>query len=203
MACISPWPCIGNGVEFGIEGRQRGGVQAQPGDATLVIDRHRGLIGDRALNVINGDVVTKHRPRVGVSLLDRRAGEADEGRLRQRIAQMPGEAVDQVILRAVGLVGDDDDIAPCAQLGHRRALGGQEFLDGGEHHPAAGHRQQPAQRGAVGRLHRHLAEDVMAALELAEQLIVEVIAGGQHHPWSAVSEPMRACRPSETTSTAR
>jgi len=34
------------------------------------------------------NVIAEHRPRVGVGLLHGRAGEADEGRIRQGIAQV-------------------------------------------------------------------------------------------------------------------
>jgi hypothetical protein len=44
-----------------------------------------------------------------------------------------GEAVDEVVLAAMGLVGDDDDIAPVRKHGVAVArLGGREPLDGGE-----------------------------------------------------------------------
>ena len=34
---------------------------------------------------------------------------------------------------------------------------------------------------AVGRLHRHLAQQIVAALELPEQLIIQIVTVGQHH----------------------
>ena len=62
--------------------------------------------------------------------LDGRAGEADERRLRQGIAQVAGEAVGhlaglrihlatEAILAAVRFIRDDDNVLPRAQLGHR------------------------------------------------------------------------------------
>ncbi len=45
------------------------------GNAALVIDRHRGLVGDGALDVVDGNVIAEDRPRVRVRLLDGRAGE--------------------------------------------------------------------------------------------------------------------------------
>ena len=47
--------------------------------------------------------------------LDRRAGEADERGVRQGVPQVAGEAVDEVVLAAVGLVGDDDDVPPVGE----------------------------------------------------------------------------------------
>jgi hypothetical protein len=94
---------------------------------------------------------------------------------------VPGQAVNQVVLAAVGFVGDDDDVATVAQPGHLLALVGQEFLDGGEHHATARHCQQLAQALAAFGLHGRLAKDVVAALELAEKLVVQVVAVGQHH----------------------
>jgi hypothetical protein len=35
-----------------------------------------------------------------------------EAGLRQGVAHVAGEAVDEVVLAAIGLVGDDDDVAP-------------------------------------------------------------------------------------------
>ena len=131
-------------IKLGVEFRQGGGVQAQLGDAAFVINRHRGLVRHSALNVVYRNVVAEHRARVGIGFLDRRAGKADERRLRQCIAHVAGEAVDHVILAAVGFVGDDDDVAPVAQTRHllaRLYVGRQKFLNGSEHHTAACHRQ--------------------------------------------------------------
>ena len=101
--------------------------------------------------------------------------------LRQGVAHVAGEAVDEVVLAAVRLVGDDDDVAPVGE--HRVAVAlllGEELLDGGEHHAAGGDRELGAQVGAVGGLHRRLAQQVAAAGEGAEELVVEVVAVGEH-----------------------
>ena len=76
------------------------------------------LVLDGALDVVDADVVAEDRPRVGVGLLDGRAGEADERGVGQRVAHVPGEAVDEVVLAAVGFVGDDDDVPPVGQQRH-------------------------------------------------------------------------------------
>ena len=57
---------------------------------------------------------------------------------------------------------------------------GEELVDDGEHHAAAGDRELGAQVGAVGGLHRRLPQQVAAAGERAEELVVEVVAVGDH-----------------------
>jgi len=44
------------------------------------------------------NAIAEHRPRVGIDLLDGRAREADERRIRQGIAQVAGEAVGHLAL---------------------------------------------------------------------------------------------------------
>ena len=80
------------------------------------------------------------------------------------------------------LVGDHHDIAPVGELRMPVAfLLGKEFLDGGEHHAAGFHREPHAQVSPVGRLNGGLAQQVGAAREGGEELVVEVVAVGQHH----------------------
>ena len=124
---------FGDFLELRIQLRQLGGVQAEFGNPALVVDRHRGLVGDGALDVVDADVIAEDRPHVRIRLFDGRAGEADERRIRQGIAQVAGEAVGHLaglsihlaaepILAAVRFIRDDDDVLPRAQLGHRLAL---------------------------------------------------------------------------------
>ena len=95
---------------------------------------------------------------------------------------MSGEAVDEVVLAAVGLVGDDDDVAPLREYRVAVALlPGEELLDRGEDHAAGGDLQLFAQVRAIRRLHRRLAQQVAAAGEGAEELVVEVVAVREHH----------------------
>jgi hypothetical protein len=63
------------------------------------------------LDVVDADVIAEDGARIGVGLLDRRASEADERRIRQRVAQIARESVDQVVLAAVRFIGDHDDVA--------------------------------------------------------------------------------------------
>jgi hypothetical protein len=94
-----------------------------------------------------GSQIAKDRPRVRVRLLDGRAGEADERRIGQGIAQVAGEAIGhlagllihlaaEAILAAVRFIRDHDNVLPCAQLGHRLALFRHEFMNGREHNAA-------------------------------------------------------------------
>ena len=173
---------LGRLLELRVDLRPLGFLQLQLRQPALVVDGHRRAIDDGALDVVDADVVAEHRARVGVGLLDRRAGEADERRVRQRVAHVPREAVDEVVLAAVRLVGDDDDVAPLRE--HRVPVAfllGEELLDRGEHHAARGDGELRAQVGPVGGLHRRLAQQVAAAREGAEELVVEVVAVGQHH----------------------
>ena len=183
---------FGDLLKLLIEPGQLSGIEGEFGDAALVVDRHGGLIGHGALNVVDGDVLTEHGPGVGVDLFDRRAGEADEGGVGEGITQVAGEAVGhhaglivnlaaEAVLAAVRFIGDHHDVGAGAQLGHRFALFRHEFLDGGEHHATTGPIEQLAQVFAIGGLQRRLAEEIGATLELAKELVVEVVAIGEHH----------------------
>jgi hypothetical protein len=70
-----------------------------------------------------------------------------------------GEAVDEVVLAAASLVGDDDDVAPVREHGVAVAgLGGHELLDGREDDATAADAELLAQVGPVGRLDGILAQ---------------------------------------------
>ena len=95
---------------------------------------------------------------------------------------MTGEAVDEIVLAAVSLVGNDHDVAA---LRERRIgvalLFGQELLDGGEHHASGCHREPAAQIGSTLGLGRRLSQEVPAAGEGAEELVIQVVSVCQHH----------------------
>jgi hypothetical protein len=119
----------------------RSASSSQLGQPALVVDGHRGAVLHRALDVVDADVVAEDRAGVGVGQLDGRAGEADERGVGQRVAHVAREAVDEVVLAAVRLVGDHHDVAPVESVGCRSPFSsGEELLDGGEHHAARGHR---------------------------------------------------------------
>ena len=172
---------LGRFLEPGVDVGLLAFVERQPGEPALVVDRHRRAVLDGALDVVDADVVAEHGARVGVLELDRRAGEADEGRVGQGVPHVAGEAVDEVVLAAMRLVGDDHDVAALRQQRVAVALLlGEELLDGGEHHAARLDREFRAQIGPALRLHRRLPQQVPAAREGAEELVVEVVAVGQH-----------------------
>ena len=103
---------LGGFLEVFVELRPLGFVELQFRQPAFVEDGDRGPVLHGPLDVVNADVVAEHGPRVLVGQLDGRAGEADERCLGQGLAHVPGEAVDEVVLAAVGLVGDDHDVAP-------------------------------------------------------------------------------------------
>ncbi|HWQ39369.1 MAG TPA: hypothetical protein VNM24_12315 [Burkholderiales bacterium] len=99
---------LGGLLEVRVDLRPLRLVERELGQAALVVDRHRRAVLHRALDVVDADVVAEHGARVGVRELDRRAGEADEGGVRQGVAHVAREAIDEVVLAAVRLVGDHD-----------------------------------------------------------------------------------------------
>jgi hypothetical protein len=114
--------------------------------------------------------------------LDGRAREADERRIGQRVAHVPREAIDEVVLAAVRFVGDHDDVGALRQQRKRVPAGLREkLLDGREHHPPGGHLQQLAKVRPALRLLGALAQELGAAGEGPEELLVEVVAVGEHH----------------------
>ena len=172
---------LGDLLETGIDPGQLGLVQRQLRQPALEIDRHGRPVLDGPFDVVDADVVAEHRPRVGVLELNRRAGEADERGVGQRVPHVAGIAVDEVVLAAVRLVGDHDDVPAPRQLGHAVALFlGKELLDRREHDAARLDVQLGAQVGAAPSLRRRLPQQVPAAGERAEELVVEVVAIRQH-----------------------
>ena len=206
---------LGGLLEAGVDVRPLVLVQGQPGEAALVVDGHRRPVLDRASDVVDADVVAEHGAGAGVFELDRGAGEADERGVGQGVAHVARVAVDEVVLAAMGLVGDHHDVAPGGERrplartpgdsaarnrgrsGRRRRrarnrlvpfgqrgpivlLLGEELLDGGEHHAAGFHREPGAQIRPARGLHGRLAQQVGAAREGGEELVVEVVAVGQH-----------------------
>ena len=104
-------------VEFGLLDRLGDAVvQVEPRDAQLLaavlVDQLHGravLFG--ALEVVARDVVAEDALGELVVLEQRRAGEADEGGVRQREAHVARQLAG---LRAVRLVGDHDDVVALA-----------------------------------------------------------------------------------------
>ena len=82
---------------------------AQPITAGLVVERHSGAVLDGPLEVVGGHVLAEDLPGDLVLLEERRSGEAEVARIRQRGAQVERQGP---VLRPVRLVGHDDDIVP-------------------------------------------------------------------------------------------
>ena len=90
-------------------------------------------------------------------------------------------AVDEVVLAAMGLIGDHHDVAAFRQDRVPVALLlGEELLNGGKHHAARFDRELGAQIRPACRLHRRLAQQLPAAGEGAEELVVQVVPVRQH-----------------------
>ena len=117
-------------------------------DAVLVVERHRGPVLDGAGEVVDRDVVAEHLAGAFLFAGDqRRAGEAEESRIGQRVPHVQRE---DVVLAAVGLVGDDDDVAAVGELRVDAALVGAELLDQGEDVAVILAQQQLQVAAAVG-----------------------------------------------------
>ena len=89
------------------------------------------------MEVVDVDVVAEDLAGIALPLRDGRAGERDERGVWQGSAQMSRVAVEVVVVTAVGLVGDDDDVATVGEqrmlgTGFLLRLGQAELLQGGE-----------------------------------------------------------------------
>ena len=67
---------------------------------------------------------------------------------------------------------------------------GEELLNRGEHHSTGGHGELRAQIGPIGRLHRLLTQQLSAAGEGAEELVVEIVAIGEHDDGRVLHSPV-------------
>ena len=88
----------------------------------------------------------------------------------------------KAVLAAVGFVGNEDDVAP---LREQRELSGwtsgRNFWMVVNTTPPDCHLQQRLQMNAIFRLHRVLAQKFLTRREHPEQLVVEIVAVGQHN----------------------
>ena len=110
-----------------------------------------------------------------------RAGEADERGLGQGVPHVARIPVDEVVLAAVRLVGDDDDVAAVRKQRVPVApFFGEELLDGGEYHAAGFNRKFVAQVGPARRLYGWLSQQIGTPRESGEKLVVEIVAVRQH-----------------------
>ncbi len=81
------------------------------GDAVFVVERHGGPVFDGLGEIVDADIIPKHLAGLFLTGHQRCAGKADEGGIGQGVAHVQGE---HVVLAAVGLVGDDDDVVALA-----------------------------------------------------------------------------------------
>ncbi len=91
--------------------------QLHLGRAVLVVERHRRPVLDRLAEVVDRHVVAEHLPGPLLPGDQRRPGEGQERCVRQGVAQVQRQ---RVVLGAVRLVGDHDDVVPLRQ--HRIGL---------------------------------------------------------------------------------
>ncbi len=149
------------------------------GDPVLVVERHRGAVLDGVAEVVDADVVAELLPgRLLLPRDQRGAGEAHHRGVGQRHPHVEREGV---VLAAVRFVGDDDDVRAVRQHRHRLlALGRLELLDQREHIAVVGCQQLAQIRDRLG-MHPRLGRDRAGVGELPVQLVVELLAVGDHH----------------------
>ena len=118
--------------------------------ARLEVQRHRGAVADRLLEAVAAHVAAlvllgaEGVEGVAVGAVDRRAGQAEQERVRQRLAHLAAEVA---LLRAVRLVDHHDDVAAVVE----DAVGLGELVDRRDDDLADVLRQQPLQLlAAVG-----------------------------------------------------
>ena len=131
---------FGRLLEARVDVRALSLVEGDLGEAALVVDRDGGLVLDRPLDVVDADVIAKDRPGIGVFELHRSARETDEGGIGQGIAHVARVAVYEMLLAAVRLIGDHDDVPPIRESRMAIALLlREELLQRREHHASGLH----------------------------------------------------------------
>jgi hypothetical protein len=73
---------VGRLFELRVDLRPLAFFQLQLRQPAFLIDGHRRAIEEGALDVVDTDLVPKHRAHFSAGLLDRGAGEADRGHMR-------------------------------------------------------------------------------------------------------------------------
>jgi hypothetical protein len=106
---------LGDLLELLVDPRLQLLRKVELGQPALVVDGHGGLVLDRPLDVVDRDVVAEHRAGVTILKLQGRTREPDEACIGQGVAHVAGEAVDEVVLAAVRLVGDHHNVASVRQ----------------------------------------------------------------------------------------
>ena len=163
-------------------------VQFELHCAALVIDGERSMVSHRLGHIVDIDVLAEYLLRVTVFVRNRCAGKADERGIGERISHetcvaflcAQGLYVECriSILGAVRLVGHNDDVATVG----KETLIFLELLNGREEDTSSlTVTEQVCEFGFGGSLLRHLTQEIRATAELTEQLVVEVVAVGDHH----------------------
>jgi len=130
---------LGGFLEFLVQLRPFRLIQLQFRQATLIVNGYGRPIPHRAFDVVDADIVAEHGAGVLIGQLNGRAGETDKRSIRQRLAHVPGEAVDEVVLAAVRLVGNHDDVvAVRKQRVLIFAVRGKKLVDRRENDSAGG-----------------------------------------------------------------
>ena len=80
--------------------------------ASLVINGNRRLIFNGPQHVVRIDVIAEDGGRAPVVPFNRRGGKADEGCPGQGVVHVAGITVDKIVLAAVCLIGNNNDIFP-------------------------------------------------------------------------------------------
>ena len=154
-------------VEVGID-------KLQFGCAVRVEERHRGAVLHRLLEVVDRDVVAEDRARALLAGDERRAGEGEEDRPRQRAAHVERQ---RVVLAAVRFVGEHHDIGPVGEQLRRL-----ELVDQREDGAMVAGQQLAQVRAALGVAAVALGRrDRAHGLEGLGDLVVQLDAVGDHH----------------------
>ena len=172
---------LGDLLEVLVDLRPLGLVEFDLGQPALVVDPDGGPVLDGPLDVVDVDVVAEDGLGVLVGRLDGRAGEPDERGVGQGVSHVPGEAVDEVVLAAVGLVGDDDDVAAVGQQRDSLSpfVSGRNFWIVVKTTPPEATLSSSSHLVPVLGLGRLLPQQLLAGGERAEELVVEVVAVGE------------------------
>ncbi|CCZ48043.1 putative uncharacterized protein [Bacteroides sp. CAG:661] len=189
-------PFFSQQVVFVVDGLQRSLVQIQIDHTRFVIDRASSPVGHCLGHVVHVDVVAKHFDRIPVFRRDGRSCKANVRGVGQAVMDdscrshhafghfftllVSGHAylLFETILPPMGFVGHHHDI-----LSERQWLGRLlELLHGGEDDAVGlASCQQCFQVVAALCLNRHLPQEILTLGKLCVQLVVEVVAVGNHH----------------------
>src|SRR5574341_803181 len=128
-------------------------VQLQFCQAAFIVNLDCRAILYSLLDVVDTDVISEHSAGVLVAQFNGSPCKSNERRVGQGVAHVTGVAVNEIILTAMGLIRNDNDVVPIGEdptPGPSPAGGGEpltpalsrgereKFLNGGEDHPARG-----------------------------------------------------------------